>query len=150
MKKNNPRKSNFAPVVIGILVFILLGLSLGIVGKAITGRDRKIYIKEDSFGRYVQYGEYDSIDYYIHDNEFRMKNESSLYQQYRAMSEYMDGSLLYNAYTVEGDSNKASEYKKAMDDAASKMGNFDYLTKDLDERIQKVLDRVARVAADGE
>jgi hypothetical protein len=49
-----------------------------------------------------------------------------------AAADYYEAAFIYNACEKTGDSTKASEYKKVMDEARTVLSDYEYLADDID------------------
>ena len=130
--KNN--KSVHAGItVISILIIVLFFLVIGIIGRIAEHSVRHAYTDADDMIRYVNYENYDQINYYVKNNRFLEVDRNKEYQNFEAISEYIDKALFKTAYENEGMTKEAGECLEAMEGLKLHMGEYEYVSEKIDE-----------------
>lgn len=133
MKAKKNKSVHAGITVISILILILIFLVFGIIGRIASHSVRRAYTDSDDMIRYVNYENYDQINYYVKNNRFLEVDRNKVYQNFEAVSEYIDKALLKGAYDNEGMTKEAGECLEVMESLKPQMGEYEYVTEKIDE-----------------
>ncbi len=131
MSKKISRILNVVIIILTVIIFIL-----SIVLFAETRPRMNIREPETarSMLRRLEKGDYSGLVESKYLNElggFTAKTDSAYTVPYAA-TDYYEAAFSYNAYARTGDTDRASEYKKVMDESRETLGEYSYLADEID------------------
>lgn len=120
-------------IVIMILCLILL---FALCFAIMQFREDEYTYSERSFYYSMCSDNYDNIASMTRTNRAQGKNNQAAYQEYYALADYYEAALYYNIYTKAGDTERAEIRRRAMEDAAGRMGTLSPQKQRIDEILE--------------
>ncbi|MCR4807489.1 MAG: hypothetical protein K5857_07415 [Lachnospiraceae bacterium] len=122
---------NIVIIVLTVIIFCLAAYLLAETGPKAIIREPET---AKSMIRRLEKGDYSGLVESKYLNEYigATAGSDSAYKVPYAATDYYEAALTYNAYARTGDTGKASEYKKVMDESRKSLGEYEYLADEID------------------
>lgn len=126
---------NLVMNLVVIVLAIILVITLIFAGRELYDAFQPWMVKEYTFMYEIEGGRYGNIVDSYHRNVGSKGKEQKGYEEYYGVAKYYEAAFFYKMYEDAGDTDRAEKHKEAMAAAAAQMGDFAYLTEDINTKL---------------